>query len=187
MTKRVTERNVQFLGFFLLPLTALLFFILGFSIKSSVPSDNSYQKNTSDTVISFDTNKTRFTVTDVLDGDTIVIDTGEHVRYKGIDAPEKLTYWGARAHEYNDTLVNGKTVDLKYDGELTDQYGRILAYVYIDGKMVNELLVKEGYATVETFGKKSDPKYYDTLLKVQQQAKNGYHGLWFEDWINKHE
>ncbi len=80
----------------------------------------------------------------VVDGDTVVLADGRHVRYIGIDTPEidhakqqaePLAY-GARS--VNRQLVEGQSVRLEYDRETTDRYGRTLAYVYRgDGVFVN--------------------------------------------------
>lgn len=93
----------------------------------------------------------------VVDGDTIELDGRERVRYIGIDTPEtkhprKPVQWmGKEASEANRILVEGKRVGLEYDAERTDKYGRTLAYVYVGKVMVNELLVKAGYAQVSTY------------------------------------
>lgn len=42
-----------------------------------------------------------YQVTQVLDGDTIVVSSGEHIRYWGIDAPEKFERWGEAATKFN--------------------------------------------------------------------------------------
>jgi micrococcal nuclease len=59
-------------------------------------------------------------------------------------------------------------VQLEKDVSETDSFGRLLRYVYVDGVMVNELLVLDGYAKVATYP--PDVKYQDRLLAAQQQA-----------------
>lgn len=88
-----------------------------------------------------------------IDGDTIVLTTGERVRYLLVDTPESTNgatdCYGANAHQLNSDLVAGKTVDLVYDeAACTDRFDRLLAYVSVDGVEVNRLLVERGYACV---------------------------------------
>jgi len=96
----------------------------------------------------------------VIDGDTIELDTGERVRYIGIDTPETMKKtggtwifdpepYGVEAKEYNRTLTEGKEVKLEFDAEKTDKYGRLLAYVRTsDMIMVNRELLKKGFARI---------------------------------------
>jgi micrococcal nuclease len=72
--------------------------------------------------------------------------------------------------------VGGKTVDLEQDVSETDQYGRLVRYVYVAGAMVNEALVREGYALAYTFP--PDVRYTDSFLAAQEQARNQAAGLW---------
>ncbi|MEZ4403315.1 MAG: thermonuclease family protein [Kofleriaceae bacterium] len=87
----------------------------------------------------------------VIDGDTIDLASGERVRYLLIDTPESTNgatdCYGVNAAQANHDLVLGKTVDLVYDdAQCTDRFGRLLAYVSVDGVEVNSLLVERGYA-----------------------------------------
>jgi len=87
----------------------------------------------------------------VIDGDTIELDSGERVRYLMIDTPESTTEtecWGEEAKAANAALVDGQTIELRYDVECTDKYGRLLAYVSLDGQVINELMVERGHACV---------------------------------------
>lgn len=123
----------------------------------------------------------------VIDGDTIeVMFEGEKktVRYIGIDTPETVhpskpvECMGKEASVYNKSLVEGKRVQLEIDISNTDKYGRLLRYVYMDGVMVNELLVKEGYANVLTYP--PDVKYDKHFLALEREARVGKKGLWSE-------
>ena len=75
-------------------------------------------------------------------------------------------------------LVGGKTVYLEFDVGRTDQYGRLLSYVYLSDKetMVQRLLLSEGYAMVMTY--QPNVKYADEFLKLQQQAIEDGKGFW---------
>jgi micrococcal nuclease len=63
----------------------------------------------------------------VIDGDTIVLNNGEKVRYIGIDTPERDEDYYNKAKEFNKKLVEGKTVRLETDVQQRDRYGRLLA------------------------------------------------------------
>lgn len=87
----------------------------------------------------------------VIDGDTVVIrgDRGRRggasVRYIGVDTPEKGEPLYAEARDRNIELVGGKTVRMVFcREEPADRYGRRLAWVYADGRLVNTLLLREG-------------------------------------------
>ncbi|MEE8618914.1 MAG: thermonuclease family protein, partial [Dehalococcoidales bacterium] len=79
-------------------------------------------------------------VTQVINGDTIVIERDYRVRYIGIDAPEvhpQPEAYGIEAWQANRLLVEGKRVHLERDASETDSYGRLLRYVYVDSVFVN--------------------------------------------------
>ena len=126
------------------------------------------------------------TVVSVVDGDTIWVELNgerEKVRYIGIDAPETnhptkgVQEYGAEAKAANRTLLEGKTVDLEFDVQLRDRYGRLLAYVYLaDGTFVNAWLVEHGFAQVMTVP--PNVKYQDIFRKRQRDARDLGRGLW---------
>ncbi len=124
-----------------------------------------------------------FVVTRVVDGDTIEIDTGEKVRYIGMNTPETVDprrpvqCFGHEASAYNKNLVENKKVKLIKDVEDKDKYGRLLRYVYLeDGTFVNLKLVQDGYANVYTFP--PNVAHKDDFVVAQQQAKTQKLGLW---------
>lgn len=101
-------------------------------------------------------------VVNVVDGDTIDVLIGGQefrLRYIGMDTPERGEPGYAEATAANVALVSGKTVTLEKDISETDRFGRLLRYVYVDGEMVNAILVEEGYAVPATFP--PDVKYVD--------------------------
>ena len=124
-------------------------------------------------------------VTRVIDGDTIDVSiSGEvfRVRYIGMDTPEtvhptKPVEWmGKEASEANKQLVDGKTVNLEKDVSETDQYGRLLRYVYVGDVFVNAELVRLGFAQVSTYP--PDVKYQSLFLQMQHEAREAGRGLW---------
>lgn len=127
-----------------------------------------------------------YDVVRVVDGDTIIIDmdgTEERVRMIGVDTPESVAPEASRnvpfgkvASEFTKSQLVGKQVSLEYDVSERDQYDRILAYVYLDGKMFNKTLIEEGYARTVTFP--PDVKYADELAQLQSEAREAGKGVW---------
>ncbi|NTU73171.1 thermonuclease family protein [Candidatus Roizmanbacteria bacterium] len=132
-------------------------------------------------------------VTRIVDGDTIEIESGQKVRYIGIDTPELhhptkgVQCYGQVASDKNKELVLNKTVRLEKDVSENDKYGRLLRYVYVidpnnpqgatsGGMFVNEYLVKEGYAHAATFP--PDVKYSEHFIQLERGAREQMKGLW---------
>jgi len=140
----------------------------------------------------------------VIDGDTIQLENNHLVRYIGINTPElhnrqkPVECFAQKAFEFNKKLVEGKTVYLEKDVSETDKYKRLLRYVWIENSrfktenskltiknnkvMVNEMLVREGYAYVSTFP--PDVKYATLFRQAQNEAINNNKGLWKECHIS---
>jgi len=118
----------------------------------------------------------------VVDGDTIgVLISGfyeRRVRYIGIDAPEmRRDCFASEATAFNRQLVLGKDVALERDVSDTDRFGRLLRYVYLPtGEMVNELLVRGGYAVARHYP--PDTKYRARFEAAERQAQQANAGLW---------
>lgn len=117
------------------------------------------------------------------DGDTVVLADGTRVRYIGINAPEiarddmAAERFGPEAWAFNRALVHKKRVRLELDRKRHDQYGRLLAYVFLeDGTFVNKELVRGGYAYYVF--RRPNAKYDRLLLSVQQEAMARRVGLW---------
>ena len=129
-------------------------------------------------------------VTKVIDGDTFWADNdtkdGVKVRLIGVDAPEsknvfkkKIAYYGKEAKAYLTKMLIGKNVKLVCDVDSLDQYGRTLAYVYLqDETFVNAALIKNGYAMVMTIP--PNIKFAAEFVKLQNEAKDNSRGLWKE-------
>ena len=121
----------------------------------------------------------------VVDGDTIKVRIGdkvETVRYIGVDTPETvhptrgIEPYGIEASNFNKKLVEGKTVRLEFDVERRDQYGRLLAYVYVDTLFVNAELLRQGYAQLMTIP--PNVRYVDLFVRLQGEAREAKRGLW---------
>lgn len=118
----------------------------------------------------------------IVDGDTIVLEGDQKLRYIGINTPESVDprrpveCMAKEASNRNKELVEGKQVTLEKDVSETDRYGRLLRYVYVDGVMVNEQLVREGYALASAYP--PDVKYQDRLKAAEDEARMEKRGLW---------
>jgi len=172
---------------FLVVLLGLL--LLGYSVKgqftkitnsettsSASPSTNSQE------ISPTQTEEGLVLVTKVVDGDTIEIEGGQRLRYIGIDTPEtvdpreEVQCFGKEASNKNKELVEGKKVRLEKDISETDKYSRLLRYVYIGDILVNEFLVREGYAKASSYP--PDVKYQNKFNDAQSFAQSNSKGLW---------
>ncbi|NPB07089.1 MAG: thermonuclease family protein [Aquificae bacterium] len=147
--------------------------------------------------------KIKCVVVRVYDGDTFKCRTKDgqelKVRLIGVDTPEssknlkayrdaersgmdveKIVELGKKAKEFTKKLLpKGTEVILETDVQPFDKYGRVLAYVWLpDGRMLNEVLVREGYATVYTIP--PNVKYVERLREAQRYAIEHNKGLWAE-------
>ena len=119
------------------------------------------------------------------DGDTVDVRMGdriERVRYIGIDAPEVPhdghggTPGGLSAAEINRTLVANRRVTLELDVERRDRYGRLLAYVWVDGVMANLEMVRRGYARALTIP--PNLRHRRSFVMAERTARIERRGLW---------
>lgn len=119
-------------------------------------------------------------VMQVIDGDTIEVILNSEtlsLRYIGIDSPESSQPYSSEAAEANRQLVEGKIVELEKDISDTDQYGRLLRYVYLeDGRLVNAELVKFGYAMSIAYP--PDIKFQEIFDVLQREAQENGSGMW---------
>ncbi len=85
---------------------------------------------------------------------------------------------GKRATEYVKSLVKtGDLITIEFDVQQRDRYDRLLGYVYLsNGKMLNEEIVKAGYANVMTIP--PNVKYKNKFLVAYKQARERKKGLW---------
>jgi micrococcal nuclease len=115
-------------------------------------------------------------VTRVIDGDTIIIEGGYHVRYIGIDAPESGEFYYLEAKQMNEGLVEGKKVRLERDISDKDSYGRLLRYVYVGDDFVNAEIIRQGCAWAIAYP--PDVKYQVYLEAVEKEARQSKRGVW---------
>ncbi|NPE29791.1 thermonuclease family protein [Methanococcoides sp. SA1] len=115
-------------------------------------------------------------VTEVIDGDTIVVSSGERVRLIGVDTPEVGEPYYSEAKQYMVHRVLGKVIGLEKDVSETDVYGRLLRYVWVKDEMVNKELVLSGLAFSKTYS--PDTHYQDIFDSAEVVAKENGVGLW---------
>jgi len=150
------------------------------SVKAIDNADNESETITS--AINFNPTKYKAKVARVVDGDTIKLETGEVVRYIGIDTPETVhpnkpvQCYGKEASDKNKELVEGKEIKLEKDVSETDKYDRLLRYVWLGDMLVNEYLVREGYAQSSSYP--PDVKYQNKFIEAQRLAREENKGLW---------
>ncbi len=123
-----------------------------------------------------------------IDGDTITVNIeGEkrNIRYLLIDTPEidhknpeNTEPFARKATERNDELLRSGQVTIEFDvGDREDRYGRLLAYIYVDGESVQKTLLEEGYARV-AFVFEPNTKYIDEFNAAARKAKDAKIGVW---------
>jgi micrococcal nuclease len=124
----------------------------------------------------------------VIDGDTIRVRLNDPaqsrtVRYIGVDTPESVApgepveCFGKAASDFNRRLVAGKRVRLVLGRERRDRYGRLLAYVHVQGgPLVEDELLRRGYARTLTIAPNDDRARHFAAL--EREARNERLGLW---------
>ncbi len=123
----------------------------------------------------------------IVDGDTLELKENGMIRYIGLDAPEvrKKTKTGWQYHpepyaleakQYNKDFIDHHLIQLEFDQEHNDRYGRTLAYVFINQKMINEEMLKQGLATLLLI--EPNVKYTERFILAQRSAMQKRQGVW---------
>lgn len=154
------------------------------SNQDTTKKDSSSSSNKVSNYPTFET-----TVTRVVDGDTFhatINNKDEKIRLILVDTPEtvkrnvQIQRYGPEASAYTKSVLKpGTKVTLELDVQERDPYGRILAYVYINGKMLNETLLEKGLARVAVFP--PNTRYVDEFREIQDKAKQQKLGVWSID------
>jgi endonuclease YncB( thermonuclease family) len=121
---------------------------------------------------------TSATVTSVYDGDTLTLSTGDRVRLKWVNTPELKPpeQYAVEAREATKAFVSGKTVELGYGGTTRDGYGRLVASVEVDGKLLSEHLLELGLGHL--FVIPPDETDLSALIAAQERARQARRGIW---------
>ena len=134
---------------------------------------------------------------DCVDGDTIKVlikDKEVTVRLLAIDTPESVkpdtdvAYYGKEASEYTcKRIKKAKKILLEYDSksDKVDKFDRVLAWVFLDGKLLQSDLVENGYAKVAYLY--DEYKYANLLKEKQELAVAKGIGIWNDENRKKYE
>jgi micrococcal nuclease len=120
--------------------------------------------------------KETFEVSQIIDGDTIRLSTGEKVRLIGINTPERDQPYYAEATQKLSELIGDNQVTLEKDVTDKDQYGRLLRYIYVNETFVNLEMVKHGYAISYSFP--PNTKHLSEFEAAEEEARNAGIGIW---------
>ena len=124
-------------------------------------------------------------VTAVVDGDTLdvaVAGRPERVRLLGVDTPETVDprqpigCYGPEAAAFTTRRLTGRTVRLRFDRQRRDRYGRLLAYVEVDGRRFNDELLALGYARLLVIP--PNGRHGRAMLDEELAARSAGRGLW---------
>lgn len=123
-----------------------------------------------------------------VDGDTIWVNKeGESIKVRliSINAPE-IEHENNVAEEYANeakefvcnTLNSANKVELEYDNnsKKEDKYGRTLAWIWVDDKLLQKLIIKEGLAKVDYVYKEYE--YSKELCMIEKRAVKENKGIW---------
>jgi micrococcal nuclease len=120
----------------------------------------------------------------VVDGDTFVLaGSKERVRLIGANTPETVKPdwpvepWGPEASQFTKKFLAGGEVRLEFDGDPRDKYGRLLAYVWVGNRMLNEELLRAGLARAEMQYRYSK-EMKSRFRRAEAEARNSRRGIW---------
>jgi micrococcal nuclease len=115
-------------------------------------------------------------VVSVVDGDTFDISPAvrgmDRVRMIGVDTPEVYggtEPCGPEASEYTTRHLEGRRVTLGVGEDPKDPYGRLLAWVWLDGQMFNKMLVLAGLAEAVSYP--PNTRYDQKLAQAEALAR----------------
>lgn len=121
----------------------------------------------------------KLTVIAVTDGDTLKLSNGRIFRLYGMSTPEFKQPYYKEANEFTKNMVLNKEVTFEQEEKYKeDKFGRMLGYVFIDGKNLNVELVRAGLAKVVLYEKRAKIKYQDELLQAEKEAREKRVGIW---------
>jgi endonuclease YncB( thermonuclease family) len=120
-------------------------------------------------------------VVSVADGDTVTVldsnDTQHRIRLEGIDAPESHQAFGEQSRQSLAEMVSGKEVKVNY--QKTDQYGRLVGKILLDGKDINLEQVSAGMAWhYKFYENEQTPEDRELYAKAEETARSVRRGLW---------
>ncbi|MGM0437752.1 MAG: thermonuclease family protein [Bacillota bacterium] len=123
------------------------------------------------------------TITKVIDGDTVKTKRGVTIRLIGIDTPEinwdtgAADFYGYKALKFSNKHLLNEKVYLEYDKDKKDDYGRQLAYIYLqNGELFNLKLLEKGYAHLLIV--EPNNKYQEKFKKIAKKTREEKIGIW---------
>ncbi len=124
---------------------------------------------------------TKGVVARVIDGDTVELESGERIRYLLVDTPEitngKMDCWGEQAADANRSFVEGQEVSLTYDVDCDDRFDRLLAYVSVGDRVINELMIERGHGCVLQIPPNGED-VIDLYNALESEAQAAGRGVW---------
>lgn len=122
----------------------------------------------------------RLMVVHITDGDTLDVSDGRTVRLAQVDAPETDECYGSESTAALAALADGAAVDLRRPAGApqTDRYGRTLADVVVDGRSVNEALIRQGAAEFDEDFASEDVDLAGRLRAAEDEARSAGRGVW---------
>ncbi len=120
------------------------------------------------------------TVVQVIDGDTVELESGARIRYLLVDTPENTTdveCYGPESTQFNRDVVEGEDVALSYEEECADDYGRVLAFVSVGDREINSLLVERGFGCALYIPPNGEERR-DDFESLEARARADSRGLW---------
>lgn len=193
----MTKRNYRYIGFFL-----VILLILGVpSLVVSAEVNDEYLGYTTTAKTNASPSQL-FTVKsfNVYDGDTAdfilerQIEPSIKARFLLMDAPEirgGVPYSKAARKRVNQLFEEAELIQIEYEGPKKDKYQRDLVHVWVDGRLLSEILIREGYAIARYIHQYlPNSQYVKAIYEAQEKAK--YEGLrvWVDgdlEFINKAE
>ena len=126
----------------------------------------------------------------VVDGDTLLLESGARVRLQGIDTPETvkedhpIESWGREASQFTKNFIAEAdgSVRLTFGLERKDQYDRFLAFVWHGDRMLNEELVRAGLARAK-LGYRYSGTMKRRLADAQDEAREAKRGIWSSNQV----
>lgn len=120
----------------------------------------------------------RVTVSKVLDHSTIVISRNEKITLIGVDTPPTGAFTARDAKDHLDDILRGKEVMLIADPNVADPKGSKARYVYLNGDLVNQRMISEGFAGVRRGGEFTK---LEAFLEAENVARRMKIGAWVLD------
>jgi len=156
-------------------LIIILVFLAGlFSSDLINPSD--------DTPVFDDSQDRLYLVTEVIDGDTIVVNGSTIIRLLEVDAPERGDCYFLESGEALSNLIEGEYIRLEKDISGVDGFGRLLRYAFLpqedamDDTFVNKYMLEQGFADI--YDVSQDKRYRDILMHGRNEAVAMRKGMW---------